>query len=98
MATAAEVKALAETIKGEVDKFGPAVDALEAAVTAALAKLPSVPPDAGRHRQRILDDDINLRQRTGRDCRRCGRRGRGCGPGPVNGRLGRRISATHRGL
>jgi predicted sugar kinase len=45
MASAADLKALANTIKDEVGKFGPAVDALEAAITAALAKLPTVPAD-----------------------------------------------------
>jgi hypothetical protein len=46
MATTQELVALANATAAEVAKFGPAVDALEAAVTAALAKIPTIPADA----------------------------------------------------
>jgi hypothetical protein len=46
MATTQELVALANATAAEVAKFGPAVDALEAAVTAALAKIPTIPPQA----------------------------------------------------
>jgi len=46
MSTSTELVVLAQAIADEVAKFAPAVDALEAAVTAALAKLPeSVPAE-----------------------------------------------------
>jgi hypothetical protein len=46
MATTQELVALANAAAAEIAKFGPAVDALEAAVTAALAKIPTIPADA----------------------------------------------------
>jgi hypothetical protein len=46
MSTSAELVVLAQAIANEVVKFAPAVDALEAAVTAALAQVPGgVPPE-----------------------------------------------------
>jgi hypothetical protein len=45
MSTSTELVVLAQAIADEVAKFAPAVDALEAAVTAALAQVPGgVPP------------------------------------------------------
>ena len=46
MATTTELVALANAAAVEISKFGPAVDALEAAVTAALAKIPTIPAEA----------------------------------------------------
>jgi hypothetical protein len=46
MASTAELLALAKLAAEVISKFGPAVDALEAAVTAALAKLPMIPAEA----------------------------------------------------
>ena len=46
MASTTELLALSKTAAEVISKFGPAVDALEAAVTAALAKLPSIPAEA----------------------------------------------------
>jgi hypothetical protein len=46
MSTSAELVVMAQAIADEVAKFVPAVDALEAAVTAALAQVPGgVPPE-----------------------------------------------------
>ena len=46
MATTAELVEIANVAAAEIAKFGPAVNALEAAITAALAKLPTIPPAA----------------------------------------------------
>jgi hypothetical protein len=47
MATTTELVALATALSAEVKKFGPAVDALEAAVTAALNSIPGgIPAEA----------------------------------------------------
>jgi hypothetical protein len=47
MATTTELVALATALSSEIKKFGPAVDALEAAVTAALDKIPGgIPAEA----------------------------------------------------
>lgn len=46
MATTQELVDLANAAAAEIAKFGPAVDALEAAITAALAKIPTIPADA----------------------------------------------------
>jgi hypothetical protein len=46
MSTSTELVVLAQAIADEVAKFAPAVDALEAAVTAALAQVPGgIPPE-----------------------------------------------------